>query len=389
MRLKSERLRQMLSWVVIPVTVIAMLFAAGVHVGARRPDKPLARALLWAFGGEAGVSRGGAAVTGGTSATDGGWRIDEFEVFVDAPDVHVDSFTRQLGLVLRLAADHELQPAARVTIRATCGGTCKYAEYEDRLRSKLGEHEFEQNASSEAFPVDRVEWVQRPTELRSGVWWWRMQSFDDAGRLVADDASVAFLDPRATEFLHCQVEVKDPYLDRVEQLIEVCTNLEWQVVGADGPAMEARFGGNYEINALELAIPNPPAGFELDTYRPGRQVTFHGTGDARPSWFAINSRCYGQCDPATVREQALGQLREQLLEAAMPGEEYEIEHPIEELANNRWRSRVKHPRVVRGTVVAIRPGANDWLECGFSLSGSARDRGDEFEALCLAVLAEW
>ena len=53
---REGRLRWLLGWVVLPLTLIAALFFAGVHVGARNPDMGLARALLKLFGAEAGVA---------------------------------------------------------------------------------------------------------------------------------------------------------------------------------------------------------------------------------------------------------------------------------------------------------------------------------------------
>jgi hypothetical protein len=52
----SSKLRWVLGWIVLPGTIIAALFLAGVHVGARGPDRALPRLLLKAFGGEAGVA---------------------------------------------------------------------------------------------------------------------------------------------------------------------------------------------------------------------------------------------------------------------------------------------------------------------------------------------
>jgi hypothetical protein len=51
----SSKLGWMLGWVVVPGLIIAALFLAGVHVGARHPDSALSRAILWATGGEAQV----------------------------------------------------------------------------------------------------------------------------------------------------------------------------------------------------------------------------------------------------------------------------------------------------------------------------------------------
>jgi hypothetical protein len=51
-----SKLRWVLGWIVLPGTLIAGLFLAGVHVGARRPDQGLARLLLKVFGGEPGVA---------------------------------------------------------------------------------------------------------------------------------------------------------------------------------------------------------------------------------------------------------------------------------------------------------------------------------------------
>ena len=50
------KLRWVLGWIVLPGTIIAALFLAGVHVGARGPDRPLARMLLKMFGSEPGVA---------------------------------------------------------------------------------------------------------------------------------------------------------------------------------------------------------------------------------------------------------------------------------------------------------------------------------------------
>lgn len=52
----NGKLRWVLGWIVLPGTIIAALFLAGVHVGARHPDRGLARLLLKMFGGEAGVA---------------------------------------------------------------------------------------------------------------------------------------------------------------------------------------------------------------------------------------------------------------------------------------------------------------------------------------------
>lgn len=53
---KHGKLRWVLGWIVVPGTLIAALFLAGVHVGARRPDGGLARMMLKVFGGKPGVA---------------------------------------------------------------------------------------------------------------------------------------------------------------------------------------------------------------------------------------------------------------------------------------------------------------------------------------------
>jgi hypothetical protein len=57
------RLRWVLGWIVLPVTLISALFFAGVHVGARHPDMGLSRVLLKLFGAEPGVADVSKAVT--------------------------------------------------------------------------------------------------------------------------------------------------------------------------------------------------------------------------------------------------------------------------------------------------------------------------------------
>ncbi|PRP96373.1 hypothetical protein [Enhygromyxa salina] len=49
----SSKLGWLLGWVVIPGLLVAALFFAGVHVGARHPQMGLSRAVLWVLGSEA------------------------------------------------------------------------------------------------------------------------------------------------------------------------------------------------------------------------------------------------------------------------------------------------------------------------------------------------
>jgi hypothetical protein len=53
---RRSKLRWVLGWIVLPGTLLAALFFAGVHVGARHPEMGLSRLLLWMFGAEAGVA---------------------------------------------------------------------------------------------------------------------------------------------------------------------------------------------------------------------------------------------------------------------------------------------------------------------------------------------
>src|SRR5690606_12824577 len=53
---RGGKRRWELGWIVLPRTIIAALFLAGVHVGARRPDQGMARLLLKLFGGQPGVA---------------------------------------------------------------------------------------------------------------------------------------------------------------------------------------------------------------------------------------------------------------------------------------------------------------------------------------------
>lgn len=46
----KSRLRWVIGWVIIPGTLLALLFLSGMHVGARHPEMGLARALAWMFG---------------------------------------------------------------------------------------------------------------------------------------------------------------------------------------------------------------------------------------------------------------------------------------------------------------------------------------------------
>jgi hypothetical protein len=49
---KPSKLRWLLGWVLIPGSIIALLFLAGVHVGARHPGMWLSRLTLWALDAE-------------------------------------------------------------------------------------------------------------------------------------------------------------------------------------------------------------------------------------------------------------------------------------------------------------------------------------------------
>lgn len=49
---KPSRLRWLIGWVVVPLGLIAALFLAGVHVGARHPQMWMSRAVMWVFDAE-------------------------------------------------------------------------------------------------------------------------------------------------------------------------------------------------------------------------------------------------------------------------------------------------------------------------------------------------
>ncbi|MFO7567605.1 MAG: hypothetical protein R6X02_33485 [Enhygromyxa sp.] len=53
---RPSKLRWVLGWIVTPGLLIAALFLAGVHLGARRPDRGLARLLLKVFDAKPGVA---------------------------------------------------------------------------------------------------------------------------------------------------------------------------------------------------------------------------------------------------------------------------------------------------------------------------------------------
>lgn len=46
---RPSKLRWLLGWVIVPMSLLAALFLAGVHVGARYPQMGLSRATLWMF----------------------------------------------------------------------------------------------------------------------------------------------------------------------------------------------------------------------------------------------------------------------------------------------------------------------------------------------------
>lgn len=46
---RASKLRWLLGWVIVPLLLLAALFLAGVHVGARHPQMWLSRATLWMF----------------------------------------------------------------------------------------------------------------------------------------------------------------------------------------------------------------------------------------------------------------------------------------------------------------------------------------------------
>ena len=48
----SNKLAWVLGWIVVPGLIVAALFLAGVHVGARHPQIGLSRAVLWAMSAE-------------------------------------------------------------------------------------------------------------------------------------------------------------------------------------------------------------------------------------------------------------------------------------------------------------------------------------------------
>lgn len=46
---RPSKLRWLLGWVIVPLSLLGLLFLAGIHVGARHPQMWLSRATLWMF----------------------------------------------------------------------------------------------------------------------------------------------------------------------------------------------------------------------------------------------------------------------------------------------------------------------------------------------------
>lgn len=51
-RTKAGKLKWLIGWVLVPLSVVGALFLSGVHIGARHPQGWMARAVLWMFDAE-------------------------------------------------------------------------------------------------------------------------------------------------------------------------------------------------------------------------------------------------------------------------------------------------------------------------------------------------
>lgn len=97
---KRSKLGWVLGWVVIPGSLIALLFLGGVHVGARHPGMWLSRLTLWALGGEAQLGPAGAEEQRALGRRL--WRLTvpskEHTLQVDLSQAEVEAHAKQAGV---------------------------------------------------------------------------------------------------------------------------------------------------------------------------------------------------------------------------------------------------------------------------------------------------
>jgi hypothetical protein len=365
------KLRWVLGWVVLPLAIVGGLFSFGVHVGARHPDMALSRLLLRLFNAESGVS---VAVPARPSPPPsprelelaGEWVVGNFLVDVQPPAGAVlDVYGRDLGLFMTFGrATGPGDRVSRIDLSGTCDGDLDPgndddASCDDASLRALIQAEPAAGMARWSNSGAQLEWVQPLTELRPNVWWYHYRGVDELGTPV-DRVEVMSLDSRAKSFLSCNAHVFERDRARLDELTEYCKNLPSRVVDAEVPPTEARFGGRYDIEGFELSIPESPAGFAFDNYAPGVKVEFRGL--ETNSMFLV---CGRVCLSSVV--------------------------PLEWLAPNRWRRREYSQVVdlVEGDVIAARSGAEATILCAYRLYDADPSRADEFEELCVELLAEY
>jgi hypothetical protein len=371
------KLRWMLGWIVLPLAVVGGLFSLGVHVGARHPDMALSRLLLWIFDAEPGVSVAPRAQPAPRSTPrstpreidlTGEWVVGNYVVDVQPPAGAVlQSYGRRGGLTMTIGRTTGPDDrVSEITVIGSCDGDLDPDNHDDAdcddasLRATI-QAEPEAGMARWSSSGAQLEWVSRLTELRHNVWWYHYRGTDEFGNPV-DLVEVTALDSRAHSFSSCTAKIFERDRARLDELTEYCKNLSWRVVGTDEPPTEARFDGRYAIEGFELHIPKPPPGFVFDDHTPGFMVYFRGI--ETDSVFLV-------CGHACVRSWL------------------DARHPLERFAANRWRTRKQSSNYVRGEVVAARSGAEASIVCEYRLKKGDQSRADEFEELCVELLADY
>jgi hypothetical protein len=370
----------MLGWIVLPLAVVGGLFSLGVHVGARHPDMALSRLLLRIFDAEPGVSvaprarpspRSTPRSTPREIELSGEWVVGNYVVDVQPPAGAVlQSYGRELGLTMTIGrSTGRGDRVSEIRLIGSCDGDLDPDNHDEAtcddasLRATI-QAEPEAGMARWSSSGAQLEWVTRLTELRRNVWWYHYRGVDESGNSV-DLVEVMSLDSRAQSFLSCTAYVFERDRARLDELTEYCKSSSWRVVDTEVPPTDVRFDGRYEIEGFELSIPKPPPGFAFDSHTPGWMLYFGGI-ETR-SVFLV-------CGHACVRSWL------------------DARQPFERLAENRWRRREQGSNArnyVRGELVAARSGAEASIVCEYRLYDGDQSRADEFEELCVELLADY
>lgn len=318
-------------------------------------------------------------------AIDGKWSIRGYTIDLAPPEgAWFFSYHDAFGLELAFGTPRRFERHSTIQLRTNCEGGCDPGTFEARIQNE--------KASSlyEFINAPKKEWVQRPTELREGVWWMHLRGMNEDGAITSENIDVALMDPKSDGgWVECVLRLQGPELARVDELRQWCEALRVSWAPEVIEPIDARFGGRYHVGTGWVTLPTI-AGFRLGEYAALQGIVRLESESRNLDRFDVQSSCQGTCAPHLLQANLEKHVAERIAQEGEHGPRFTVEVPLQSPSPGFYRLRLRSSFGGQSTldidVTRIRPGDDHMTECSVSLHGASIARADELEAVCTKAL---